>query len=268
MKKKTKKKQKSRVIGILLAAAVLFLLLDAVLIWGIRSGRGPDNQETTGQEQESASVPETTHEITVPETTEVVPEVKTIELPALLEDNQLQILSLFQYSGPNPDCGDREGKDTAGILLENTSQYYLSHAEVEIVTASGTVLRFVAEDIPAGKTVMVFSADNASVEVDPRCVEITCNAEFAETAPLQTGSIRVTVTGTTIRVANISGKNLANVIVSYHNVMDPEYYGGLTYQYLIEDLPAGGSTEFDAWECFFGTAEVVRIELEDQDGTE
>lgn len=262
MAKNMKKKQKSGVVGVLLMAVVFFLLLDAILVLGIRFNKNPDSEGITEGEPLSSSVPEITDEITVPETTEAVPEVETIALPAVLEDNRLRILSLFQYSGPNPDCGDREGKDTAGILLENASQYHLSRAELEIVTASGMVLRFVVEDIPAGKTVMVFSADNAPVEVDPRCVEITCNAEFAEAAPLQTGSIRLTVTGTTIRITNISGKDLENVVVHYHNVMDPEYYGGITYQYLIEDLPAGGSKEFDAWECFFGVADVVRIEME------
>ena len=268
MKKKTKKRQRSRVTGILLVAAVLFLLLDAVLIWRIRSETETDRRQISGQQPMDTTALETSSEATLPETTEAMQEREIIELPVILEDGRLHVLSLFQYSGPNPDCGDREGRDIAAVLLENTSQQHLSRAEFEIVTASGSVLRFVAEDIPAGQTAMVFSADNATVEVDPGCAEITCNAVFKDFAPLMEGTVSVTINGTTVRVVNISGEDLVNVAVYYHNVMDPEYYGGLTYQYLVESLPAGGSAEFDAWECFFGTAEVVRIELQDQTGGE
>ena len=41
--------------------------------------------------------------------------------------------------------------------------------------------------------------------------------------------------------------------------VDDAYFGGLTYTYPVENIPAGESVTLQAEECYLGEAAVVRI---------
>ena len=87
-----------------------------------------------------------------------------LAFPYLLEEEQIQVDSLFQYSGINPDAENAECEDVAAIQMKNNSEQYLESAEVSVELSDGTAYSFVVQDIPAGKSVIAFESGNTSYD--------------------------------------------------------------------------------------------------------
>lgn len=226
-------------------------------------------QETTRPVQTRPSEPELTepseptHPVyTEPEPTEP-PVYDTIPFPVELEDGKLTVRSIFTYSGMDPDADWTFGESIAGIQLTNTSDEYLRSAEITAILADGAVLTFRAEDVPAGRTVMAFAQEHRLLADPDSCEDIYGDAEFIAGDSLASDLVELRTAGTEITLKNVSGRDLTNLNVTCHGLLDESLFGGTAYHYTIASLPAGGSTVIHAVDCLLGMAEVVRVEMGD-----
>lgn len=202
---------------------------------------------------------QTEPEQTIPKHTE--PPIPTEPLfPMELEGGLLTVRSLFQFTGMNPDADNAFGENIAGIELTNSSDRHMTVAEVAATMADGTTLTFRAEDVPAGRTVMAFCLEHASVRDVAECEAVYGHAEFDDADPLRTDLVECTVDGIAITVRNVSGTELKDLNVICHSLLDGSCFGGATYHYNVPTLPAGASTTIHAVDCILGMAEVVRVE--------
>lgn len=257
MAKSPKKNRKT--VALLLMVIICIAALDILMIHMIPERENTEESAVQTPQPETESLPaDAAAETMQTEASELI--LEGIEFPQILEDGKLTLLSMFQYSGQNPDCDDQDGSDIAGLMIENSSSLHLTQAKLELTADDGRVLHFFVSDIPAGRRALIFSRENAAIEVDTACVDIACEAEFEEAAVLMENQVAFKVDGTIVTVTNISAKDISNLTISCHSVLDSDYYGGLTYQYPVAELPAGESAEINALECIFGTTEVVRIE--------
>lgn len=183
-----------------------------------------------------------------------------VEFPFSAEDGKLEIDSLFQFSGLNPDCAGAEGSDIAALQIKNVSEEHLKHAEIMMETNAGKQLRFVVEDLAPGTGAMVFDVENTQIDTNDVCVEVTCESSYEAQLPVMAEQIRVDVQETTVTLTNLTGEDLENLTVHCHCMMEDESFGGRTYQYPVEMIRAGESVTVEATDCFLGSAAVVRIE--------
>lgn len=182
-----------------------------------------------------------------------------LQFPYRLEDGRLEVSSLFQFTGFNPDCDLAEGEDIASLSFTNISEEYLVSASFTAVLTDGTEFRFEAADVPAGASVLAFSTDNASYDGSVGCESITCDAVFESTAPLMEEAVSVSVEETAVTLTNLTGEDLTDLVIYCHTLFDESYFGGLTYAYPVEYIEAGGSITLQAEDCYLGEAAVVRI---------
>lgn len=179
---------------------------------------------------------------------------------AQLEDGQLTVRNMFQFTGMNPDADNAFGEDIAGIEMTNNSGRHMTVAEVTVIMENGDILTFRAEDIPAGRTVMAFSLEHSSVEDVRGCEEVYGYAEFEGGDLLLMDQVQCTVDGIGITVKNLTNETLTDLEVYCHGLLDSSFFGGTTYCYHVSTLPAGGSTVIYAEECILGVTEVVRVD--------
>lgn len=218
--------------------------------------------EETEPEQTSPvyTEPEQTRPVyTEPEQTEP-PVYETVTFPVEIE-NGLEVRSIFQFSGMNPDADNMFGEEIAGVQLVNTSDEHLIRAEITALLGDGTTLTFVAEDVPAGKTAAAFCLEHERLPDADMCEEIFGWAEFDSVDPRNPELVQISVSGTEITIKNVSGESLTDLNVFCHSVLDNSYFGGSTYSYRIASLPAGGSAVVIAEDCFLGMTEVVRVDI-------
>lgn len=235
--------------------AVILLGLVAVAVWqSIESGNNHQTNPTSQSQQAEHTKPQNT---TVPSTAgETHP---ALELPYTLEFGKLTVDTAFLLNGFNPDCGNAWAEDVAAIQITNHSREHLASVTVFVVIRGGVMVEFAASDIPAGGTAMVFSRENVSVKGQIDCMQIACQAVFEEKAPLMEDMVAITVEGTSITVQNLTDRDLSQLTVYCHDMMGEYCYGGSTYQYTIELLPAGETVTLIAEDFEFGQAEVVRV---------
>lgn len=187
---------------------------------------------------------------------------KIVKFPALLDEGNIEIESLFPFSGVNPDAENQDATDVASIVLRNTSGQYLSEATVHAALDSGATLTFTVTELPAGTSAMAFSVDNDGLLSADICTDIAVEAVFGENP--DDDYFDISVVGMTVTVTNTSPEDLNEIDVYYRDVFHDKYFGGMTYRYKIENLPAGESTAFTAEESLLGVIDVVRIAVNDK----
>ena len=230
----------------------------------------PEMTETTAPETTAPTIqtePEQTEEGTFPTEFEEPEETKQVEtipelLPMELEGGRLTVHSLFPYSGMNPDAGLEFGEDIAGLQLTNTSDEHISLAELTAVLDDGTELCFRVEDLPPGMSAMLFEPEGRTLDGDRYCVDLYGFAEFEED-PMQPELVAVSVDGIAVTLYNVSGRDLTDLRVACHGLLDGSCFGGTTYIYDVASLPAGAATVINAVDCILGEARVVRVEIGD-----
>lgn len=211
--------------------------------------------------------PEQTEEGIFPtEPEETIPTAPPGTIPELfpmeLEGGCLTVHSLFPYSGMNPDAGLEFGENIAGLQLTNTSDEHISLAELTAVLDDGTELCFRVEDLPPGMSAMLFEPEGRTLDGDRYCVDLYGFAEFEED-PLQSELVAVSVDGIAVTVYNVSGRDLTDLRVACHGLLDGSCFGGITYIYDVASLPAGAVTVISAVDCILGETRVVRVEIGD-----
>lgn len=190
-----------------------------------------------------------------------------IELPYELDDGRMVLNSIFQSSISNPDCNDENGENTASIEVINQSGQFLASADVEVTLEGGTTLNFKIEDIPAGGTVWAFEIDNIGIDENYVCKSVSCAAEYEDDMPVMAESISFEAEGTTVTIQNLTDGQLSGLEAGFHCLFDEGvYYGGQTYTYPIDTIPAGESISLEVPECYLGTAEAVRVTQEGEQG--
>lgn len=189
------------------------------------------------------------------------PQIQAVEFPYVTEDGKLEITSLFQFSGFNPDCAGAEGTDIAALQLHNASSEHLTKAELVLQLESGVSLRFVVKDLPASGDAMVFSVDNTEMSSQDACSKITYSGSYEAESPVLADKISVQPEELQIILTNLSDEDLTDMTVYCHCLLEDISFGGLTYEYPVPKLPAGESIKVDTPDCYLGSAQVVRIEL-------
>lgn len=258
-----KNKEKTKLPGLLVAAGIVVII--GLVAWilagcpGIPGGNSdrphsitdPSDTAPTGDPNQSDESAEHTQptETTAP----------AISMPYALEHGKLTLVSLFQFTGMNPDAQDEYVENVAALQVTNTSQQHLQSASITVTTKDGTDLSFVARDIPAGRSAIVVCPDNTVIGDDVQCDRIAADVVFSEQTPIASDKLAISVLGTEITVENISGDDLTQITVYCHSVLDQSFYGGETYAYTIDSLPAGETAVISAWECYLGIVEVVRV---------
>ena len=269
--KKAKKTQEARkgamIAFVLLIVAALVVLALFVVPQVFHRFGGNDAEMPNQVETEAATNPGASEEDPAvdpggdnnDETTE---SIDAVTFPLIIEEGKLEIESIIQYDGLNPDCGNQEGNDIAAITVRNVSDVYLKSAEISMTTNDGNILTFAITDLPAGKTVFAFSQENTSVNADAVYGDVICQASFDADTNMSQDRVSVSVDGTVITLQNETNESLSNIVVYCHSTLGDQFFGGITYTYSIETLPANGSAEVDALDCILGLAEVVRITVD------
>ena len=135
----------------------------------------------------------------------------------------------------------------------------MKKCEIQIETADGETYSFLAKDIPAEMEVMAFETSNKTIKEEMEVANFTCSTEAESSDVLMSDQIEVSEEGTVVTVKNISGKDLSDLVVTCHWMMDEVSYGGSKYEYPVEILKAGETATIEAADCYLGQVKAVRI---------
>lgn len=248
------KRKKSKLAPTLIVVAAVLVLALAGMALAVKH---------TGKQPTQADAPNPT-EIgpSVEATAEAVATRMDVSFPYALEDSGLELISLFQYTGNNPDCGWAEGTDIGAVILKNETGRYLETLNLTVVMADGTELSFTASDIPHGKTVWAFEGENKTYDDAAGVAEIRCETTYLDGNGLVPDKVKAAAEGMNVTLTNVSGETLTGLAVRCHNILDGAYFGGTSYTYPVAEIPADGTAAVAAVDCVLGDVGITRVDYE------
>lgn len=227
-----------------------------------------DTQRSESQSEVQMSEDSTTEAQTSEEQTERAQtsekssgtETEELAFPHLLDSDRLELASVFEYAGINPDCEDVYAEDIGALQLKNISGKYLESAKILVRLANGDTLNFLVEDIPAEMEILAFETGNQTYDDTVAVVEISAEAEYstAEFADM----FSCNISGSDITVENISGEEQNNITLYYHCTIDGLCFGGQSYELSLGTLNAGESVVVSDTACYMGDVTVTNIVAE------
>ena len=241
---------------------VLILVIVGILGIVIALNQGGAKQEpSTEQSEESKTASEVTQ---TPEDGEEQEDTDESDAGPRVHSQpyywkRLQVDSLFQYSGINPDAQNAECEDVASIQMKNNSEQYLESAEISVELTDGSAYSFTVQDIPAGKTVMAFDTANASYDGKIGVAFIDAKTSYSSDTGVKEDTVKITSDDNGIQLENISGNALADLKIKYHCILDDMYFGGISSETEVDGIDAGESIVVDTSDSILGDAEIVSI---------
>lgn len=182
-----------------------------------------------------------------------------LAFPYSLAEEGVEVHALFSSDLMNPDGGNVMVEQLASLEVTNTSDRYLTSAAFTVTLTDGTVCHFRVNDLPAGGKTVAFSTENAAYD-GSACAAITAETEFADGSQLMEESVSFSVDGMTVTLTNLTQEDLGPLTVICHDTLDEtEFFGGSSYAYRTETVPAGASVTVEAADCIIGQPAVVRI---------
>lgn len=188
-------------------------------------------------------------------------ELSELTFPVLQDGNRLKIDSVFQFTGINVDADWTECEDTGAIQLTNVSETYLESTEITVMLDDQSKLVFLIEDIPAGKSVIAFEIQNAKYDTQRKIVGIDVRSTYSQEIGAWKDDLELSAEKSQITVKNKSTKPLQNFSIKYHCDIDGSFFGGKSYEKVVETLDVGESLILDATEAILGEAAVVNCSL-------
>lgn len=241
--KNSNKKKFKRLVIILGVLLFVLLVLLAIIIF-----RDKDSNDVSDNGNNEVTSEQNVEEENIAENPEIVYQTEEIE-----------VYTIFPSDVINTDADSEFVKNLASVEFKNISGIYLKKCEIQIETADGETYSFLAKDIPAEMEVMAFETSNKTIKEEMEVANFTCSTEAESSDVLMSDQIEVSEEGTVVTVKNISGKDLSDLVVTCHWMMDEVSYGGSKYEYPVEILKAGETATIEAADCYLGQVKVVRI---------
>jgi len=72
----------------------------------------------------------------------------------------------------------------------------------------------------------------------------------------------ISVNGSAVSISNNGDSDARNITVECHDSLDGVLFGGIVYEYTLDEIKTGAMGQFDAVDCFMGDVKVVNISAE------
>ena len=116
--------RKQRKLWIVLILAIV-VILGVVIAVNQSSSKQESSTEKSEENEEASKVTDAAEDAAEEDEEDAEETDEGLAFPYLLEEEQIQVDSLFQYSGINPDAENAECEDVAAIQMKNNSEQYL-----------------------------------------------------------------------------------------------------------------------------------------------
>lgn len=238
-----KKKKRSNKVQLTVMSVVLVVLI-IIALFVYKGTRGSDNQAKNQETLQEGS------------------KVSQIEFPYSIDEGKLEIESLFQFDGINPDSENEEGTDIASIMIKNVSNSHLVRADIEVMPIDGEAVKFVVTELPAGESAMAFSVENLSVTEGTAYESISCEAVYEESKTSEEIPVTTSIEDSIITLKNTTEEEISQLTIYYREPFDDAYFGGIAKECVVENISANESVDVKAEDSILGVIEIVRLSLD------
>lgn len=157
-------------------------------------------------------------------------------------DGGVKITHIGAYSGAFCEDGsDARVNNVAMVTVENTSEEYIQLMHFTVTGSSGARYEFELTTLFPGEKMVVLEKNRAGYRADSSITSarVTSRAVFAEIPSLHTDVFRLAYDGGTIRVKNLTDREISSGRVCFKQYADGVWFGGITYSMSFSALKPG-----------------------------
>ena len=181
-----------------------------------------------------------------------------MEFPVQLEGGRLEVTGLFLFTGMNPDRGWVPGENLPVLIVKNCSGEFLTQGELTLTSVRGETFSFRLEQVPDGQTVWAFAVEGGSLASEADGATVSGSADFEPRPELPEG-LECKAERTTLTLQNNGKSALTGLRVLCHCLFEDAFFGGVAYEYPVEEIVPGDAVTVEAADCYLGEASVVRV---------
>ncbi len=162
-----------------------------------------------------------------------------VELPFVVDDTGLEIISVGSYTGVYSDGADgSEAENALALIVKNTGDKVISYSTFTIEYASDKFATFSPTNLPQNQSAIVF-VNNIPVDYKEvkkfECTDSMCVP--TDELPLLEDVVGVDFKDGEFIITNLTKNDLGDVYVRYKSCSAGNtYLGGVTYSVMVEDL--------------------------------
>lgn len=175
------------------------------------------------------------------------------------DDGKLKLTGSMEYEGPDFEDGSMEEGNYTILKIQNISESFLRSASIEVKVNNSEKMSFTIDSLPAGETVMVIGQGyNGYSEKDIYQVT-SCESSYEETVVCEKEGLTVSCEAGKIRLNNQTSEDLSGTVFRYKGKTSDMLMGGLTYEFVADSLPSGGTYEIDSQSFLADSVQIVEI---------
>lgn len=233
--KKEQKKNKRKILPILIASMILCFVLIGLLLYAIGHETDAGNINLT-QENVQNSISDQT-QASKTDSTEESPSTQLEEKALFDLGNNIKVTGIISYTGAfMEDRSDEVVADVLAIQVTNSGETYIQTMDITL-NSGKTEAQFSLSTLFPGETVVVLEKNRMTYSTAPEFerAEASTVALFAEHPGMCQDQLEIQCLDGVINVTNSSDEDISeDILIYYKNCVNGTYYGGITYRLRVE----------------------------------
>lgn len=177
----------------------------------------------------------------------------------VFDEGRLKLLGSMEYEGPNFESEGMENGTYTLLKIQNISGTFLRNADIEVQVNDSDKMSLTIDSLPADATVMVIG-QGYNMYSDKDIYKVTsCKSSYEESVIVGKEGLEIAYEAGKIRLTNKTAEGMACITYRYKGKVENMLLGGSTYEFTVDNLPAGETFETDSQSFLADSIQIVEI---------
>lgn len=175
------------------------------------------------------------------------------------DDGKLKLVGSMEYKGPDYEDGSMKDGTYTILEIQNISESFLRSASIEVKVNDTDKMLLTIDSLPAGETVYVIGQEYDMYSEQDIYEVISCESFYEESAVCEKEGLEISCEAGKIQIVNQTAEDLSGVMFRYKGKVDDTLLGGITYEFVADSLPVGGTFEIESQSLLADSVQIVEI---------
>lgn len=177
----------------------------------------------------------------------------------VFDKGRLKLIGSMEYEGPNFENGSMEIGTYTLLKIQNISEDFLRNADIEVKVNASDKMSLTIDALPAGETVFVLGQGYSAYSEKDIYKVTSCESSYEKSIVAEKEGLEVSYEAGKIQIKNQTTEEITGILFRYKGKVENVLFGGNTYEFTIDSLPAGETFETDCQSLLADNIQIVEI---------
>lgn len=177
----------------------------------------------------------------------------------VFDKGRLKLIGSMEYEGPNFEDGSMEIGTYTLLKIKNISEDFLRNAVIEVNVNSSDKMSLTIDALPAGETIFVLGQGYGAYSEKDIYKVTSCESSYEKSVVAEKEGLEVSYEAGKIQIKNQTTEEIAGIIFRYKGEVENVLFGGNTFEFTVDSIPAGETFETDCQSLLADNVQIVEI---------